>query len=100
MRYRNPWFVEGKAHYGPEFYSTTAKPVDYRGFQIVSHHKGDHRLVKDGVCLTIRAGRNGPRNLADALCGDASADAEWLVDRARAIAAQFGVRLPTQVEAA
>lgn len=101
--YRNPWHrSEGRHHadYGPEFYSTDAKPTEYRGFQIFCRHKGLWELVKDGVCLTQRAGKNGPRNLVDALYGDTAADSEFNVERARDIAAQFGVTLPTETKRA
>lgn len=96
LRYRNPWHKPGVSHYGPEFYTTSVKPIDYRGFQIVHRFKHSHELVKDGVCLTIRAGRNGPRQLADTLLGDASNDCPFNVARARAIAKEFGVSLPVQ----
>lgn len=94
-RYRNPWHRSGE----PEFYETTTKPVEYRGFQIF-HRFGGWELVKDGVCLTQRAGKNGPRNLADALCGDLNDEPEWLVESARAIAEKHGVTLPTIQRAA
>lgn len=89
--YRNPWFTTS-GNYGPEFYKTDAKPVEYRGFQIFQRIPGAWELVKDGVCLTQRAGKQGPRNLADALLGDASDDMPWLVERARGIAERFGVK--------
>lgn len=92
FRYRNPW--HDGLNYGPEFFETTVKPVEYRGFQIVHRFKDSHELVKDGVCLTIRAGKNGPRNLADALCGDSNDEPVWLIERARGIAASHSVVLP------
>lgn len=98
--YRNPWFTPGKAHYGPEFFSTDAKPVAYRGFQIVERIKGHSwELVKDGVCLTQRAGRNGPKQLADALLGDASEDCPFNVQRAQEIADRCGVTFARAVAA-
>jgi hypothetical protein len=92
-RYRNPW--HDGLQYGPEFYETAAKPTEYRGFLIFNRFKGSWELVKDGVCLTQRAGKNGPRILADALCGDDSDDCPFNVERARVIAAKHGVDLPT-----
>jgi hypothetical protein len=78
-------------------FSTAAKPIHYRGFQIFERIKGrSFELVKDGVCLTQRAGRNGPRNLVDALYGNKNADSPWLVASARAIAATHSVVLPGQ----
>lgn len=91
--YRNPWHRPDKPHYGPEFYSTDAKPVEYRGFQIFQRVKGTWELVKDGVCLTQRAGRNGPRYLADALLGDPSEDCPFNIERARLIASRHHVSL-------
>lgn len=90
-KYKNPWHTPGAAHYGPEFFSTDKKPTEYRGFQIFHRHAGCYELVKDGVCLTQRAGKNGPRNLADALLGKKSADCRFNVARARAIADRFGL---------
>lgn len=90
-RYRNPWFTEGKPHYGPEFFTTDAKPIEYRGFQIFQRVKGTWDLVKDGVCLTQRAGRNGPRHCADGLLGGASEDCPFNIERARTIAAAHGI---------
>lgn len=97
--YRNPWFTPGKAWMGAEFYATDTKPIEYRGFQIFHRHDAVWELVKDGVCLTQRAGKNGPRNLADALLGDKDKDCKFNVQRARAIAAQHGVTFAHRVPA-
>lgn len=94
-RYRNPWHRPLKSE-GGEFFETTVAPVEYRGFQIFHRFKGSHELVKDGVCLTIRAGRGGPASLADALCGDKNDEPTWLVESARVIAAAHGVWLPSR----
>lgn len=90
-RYRNPWHTPGVQHYGPEFYETTVRPVAYRGFQIFNRFKGSHELVKDGVCLTQRAGGGALKSLADALLGDTNDHPAWLVDRAREAGLAHGV---------
>lgn len=88
-RYRNPW-ARG---IDPQFFETTVKPVEYRGFQIFHRGEHSHELVKDGVCLAMRAGRGGPKGLADALHGEGG-EPTWLVERAREIAREHGVKLP------
>lgn len=57
--YKNPWCNGGKC--GPEFYTTEATPREYRGYLI--YHRipggpgyGCWDIVKDGVCITQRAG--------------------------------------------
>jgi len=63
--YKNPWYIRG-GHYGPEYYSTTATPVDYMGYQIYERIKGLlFDVVKDGVCQTQCAGRLGAKNWID-----------------------------------
>lgn len=88
--YRNLWHTPGAAHYGPEFFSTDKKPLEYRGFQIFNRHAGCYELVKDGVCLTQLAGKGGPAKVVDAL---ASGEEGFIVDRVRALAAKHGVDL-------
>lgn len=90
-RYRNPWHKPFVQHYGPEFFETSARPINYRGFQIFNRFKGCHELVKDGICLTQRVGGGALRSLADALLGDKSDHDEWLVERARQFGAAHGV---------
>ena len=89
-RYLNPWSADpiGK----PEFFTTDAKPISYRGFQIFRRLPKSHELVKDGVCLTQRAGGGALKSLADALLGDKSDHPKWLVERAREIGAAHGVK--------
>src|SRR5690606_18799365 len=94
--FRNPWHKPGLLHYGPEFYVTDVKPAEYRGFQIFNRFRGSWMLVKDGVCLTDRAGGGALRSLADALLGDKTDHDEWLVARARDIAERHGVALDVE----
>jgi hypothetical protein len=66
-RYRNPWFSPMHGH-DPEFYVTDAKPVEWRGVFVYQRLKGicwDY--VKDGVCLTQRAGASRYREVIDEL---------------------------------
>lgn len=65
--YRNPWH-KTNGGYGPAMYETSAKPVVYGGYEIferVAGHVWD--VVKDGVCITQRAGINGAKQAIDAL---------------------------------
>jgi len=58
-RYKNPWH-DKKAYgreSGPEFFETDAKPKSYRGFLVYNRIPGHvWDFVKDGVCVTQRAG--------------------------------------------
>ena len=66
--YRNPWHKPGNPSYGPAEYQTDAKPVQYGGcliYQRIPGHCWD--VVKDGVCLTQRAGPRGARDYIDGL---------------------------------
>jgi hypothetical protein len=73
--YRNPWHKQGADHYGPAFYETEAKPIEYRGYQIYQRLPGAGvDIVKDGVCVTQRAvktlgpkGREGLKHEIDIL---------------------------------
>jgi hypothetical protein len=57
MKYKNPWHKKLDNTYGPEFYETEAKPKEYNGFFIYERIKGIcFDIVKDGVCITQRAG--------------------------------------------
>lgn len=54
--YKNPWHKESMLiEYGPSFYSTDVKPLEYRGYQIFERIKGSSDIVKDGICVTQRA---------------------------------------------
>ena len=67
-RYRNPWHTPGKPEYGPPEYTTGVKPTEYRGYLIyqrISGHVWD--VVKDGVCITQRAGINGAKSYVKTL---------------------------------
>jgi hypothetical protein len=66
--YINPWHNPRTNTYGPAEYVTDAKPTEYKGFLIyerISGHVWD--VVKDGRCVTQRAGLNGARNYIDQL---------------------------------
>lgn len=58
--YKNPWYDASRGH-DPEFYTTEAKPREYRGYLIYNRIPGKPGhgcwdIVKDGVCVTQRAG--------------------------------------------
>jgi hypothetical protein len=66
--YTNPWHKPTKPEYGPAIYRTDAEPVEYRGhliFQRVHGHVWD--VVRDGRCITQRAGPNGARRAIDSI---------------------------------
>lgn len=66
--YRNPWHRPDAPMYGPARYETTARPVEYRGHLIFERIRGTcWDVVKDGACITQRAGINGARSAVDAL---------------------------------
>jgi len=55
-RYRNPWKHNGQ-RYVDAFYEHNLAPVRvHRGFSIYRIHDAHFDIVKDGVCITQRAG--------------------------------------------
>lgn len=97
FRYLNPWSADPVSK--PEYFETTVKPIDYRGFQIVHRFEKSHELVKDGVCLTQRAGGGALKSLVDALLGDKSDHPKWLVESARNVGTRHGVKFPARTSA-
>ncbi len=70
--YRNTWHKPKDAKYGPEFYETSARPVEYRGFLIYHRQETVYDIVVEGVCVGQYAGPNGARRAIDAaLTGEA-----------------------------
>ena len=70
--YINPWHKPGKSEYGPARYSTDTKPTSYKGFLIYNRIEawsgsgsGVWDVVKDGRCVTQRAGLNGAKSFID-----------------------------------
>ncbi|CAD1792709.1 hypothetical protein AE929_09600 [Xanthomonas arboricola] len=58
--YLNPW--HGKVALSSECtptFTTDSKPKQHRGFLIYQRVPGSFEVVKDGVCLTQRAGLHG-----------------------------------------
>lgn len=70
--YKNPWHQEYKQEYGPKMYSTDAKPVEYRGYQIFRRIAFD--VVKDGVCVGCYHGMSGAKEFVDKLHGEGDAE--------------------------
>lgn len=65
-RYQNPWHDTDNDCYGPACYSTSAHPVEYKGFLIYERIKSSvWDVVLDGVCVTQRAGLNGAKSYVD-----------------------------------
>lgn len=68
MYYRNPWH-KTNGDCGPALYKTEAEPMKYRGFLIYERIKGVvWDVVKDGECVTQRAGLNGAKEAIDQMC--------------------------------
>jgi hypothetical protein len=65
--YRNPWHKEGRPEFGPAFYQTDVKADEYRGYLIYHRTMSVWDIVKDGSCVTQRAGVNGARQAIDEL---------------------------------
>lgn len=68
--YRNPWHQPTQSQYGPARYSTDATPTEYRGFLLYERIPGPVGrcvidVVRDGECVTQRAGMNGARRAVD-----------------------------------
>jgi len=77
-RYKNPWSKAsqwGVVTCGPEFYETTAVPVEYRGYLIYERMETQtfgytvFDVVKDGVCITQMNGYNGAKSAIDEILG-------------------------------
>jgi hypothetical protein len=65
-RYKNPWHKANTTDYGPEYYTTTVKPIEHAGhliYQRIEGHVWD--VVKDGVCINQMAGPNGAKQAAE-----------------------------------
>jgi hypothetical protein len=67
--YLNPWHKPEASHYGPKMYETDVEPVKYLGYLIYQRvHGAVWDVVKDGKCITQRAGLNGAKQaVADLL---------------------------------
>lgn len=65
--YKNPWHKPGKSEYGPQFYTTDARPTHYKGYLIYHVKPNQYDVVKDGACVSQRAGPRGARDFIDGL---------------------------------
>ena len=66
--YRNPWHKPGKPEYGPAFFTCRNEPRPYRGYLIFRQHERHFDVVRDGVCVSQRAGARGARWIVDLIC--------------------------------
>lgn len=67
--YKNPWHKAGhRTEYGPEFYETSARPTEYRGYLIFHRQSDIWDIVKDSVCVSQFAGFNGAKRYIDQIC--------------------------------
>lgn len=70
VTYKNPWYKPKNPTYGPEYYTTDAKPLEYKGFSIYERFIDIcFDVVKDGTCISQRAGLNGAKRFIDSLEG-------------------------------
>ena len=63
--YANPWHNPLATQYGPAEYRTEVSPTQYRGCLIYQRIAGSWDVVRDGVCLTQRAGFSGAKAAID-----------------------------------
>lgn len=64
--YKNPWHNPHDSKYGPESYETGAAPIEYRDYLIYERIPGHcWDVVKDGHCITQRAGLDGAKRAID-----------------------------------
>lgn len=66
MFYINPWHDPRNTHSRSSF-ETDAKPLEYKGFQIIKWHDHEYHLLKDGKLVSMLAGPNGAKAKADEL---------------------------------
>jgi hypothetical protein len=64
--YRNPWHKPGRAEYGPPVYVANVEAMPYGGFLIYHRQGAVWDVVKDGECITQRAGLGGAKAWIDA----------------------------------
>ena len=65
--YINPWHKQESGSDSAPMFTTDAKPVEYRGFLIYRRLPASFEVVKDGICLTQRAGLTGAKWAIDNL---------------------------------
>jgi hypothetical protein len=64
--YKNPWHKRFEPMYGPAEYITNVQPEEYKGFLIYERiDEAVWDVVKDGACVTQRAGINGAKRYID-----------------------------------
>jgi len=63
-RYRN-FFYSSTRGGDPEFYTTDARPIPYKGFLIYRRLPNCFDIVKDGICVGQYAGLSGARGVID-----------------------------------
>lgn len=61
-KYRNTFHKPGRSEYGPEFYETASRPVEYMGYLIYHRLDKCFDIVCDGDCIGMYAGLNGAKN--------------------------------------
>lgn len=70
--FHNPHGVDGIGRpftYGPEYYETNSEPIEHAGHLIYERQEYGYPcfdVVLDSVCVAIRAGLNGAKQIAEA----------------------------------
>lgn len=69
QKYKNPWHNPRLIHTGPQFYEPhpSSPTFEYCGHQVIERIPRVWDVVKDGVCVTQRAGKNGAKQAIDAI---------------------------------
>lgn len=69
--YRNPWHNPARPNQGPRVYHTDARPIEYLGYLIYQRIPGVvWDVVKDGECVTQRAGLSGAKAFVDEIASE------------------------------
>lgn len=74
--YKNPWH-DGTPNYGPAMFRHQHKPLHtYNGVEVYRIHESHFDYVKEGVCLTQRAGATKYKEVIDNLLKGSDFEAE------------------------
>lgn len=66
--YKNPWHKPfSPIEYGPEYYTTYVKPVEYKGYLIYNRLSAVFDIVQNSICIHQCAGLGGAKRAIDKL---------------------------------
>lgn len=75
--YKNPWFKVGQ---DPD-YHTDVEPITFEGYLIYHILPNQYDVVKNGVCISQRAGLNGAKLAAESVINISNPTYEDVYDR-------------------